>query len=638
MKSRYKFFIMGVAALMLVSPNFNPMPAISSSCPNVQFVFARGSGASLGGTEYMAFKNAIGDTLKKHLPTLDYDIYELGSSTQNGYQYPAISVEAPSVLLETYINAGKVGKFGASIKQGTRELISYIQSIAKSCSDTKFVLVGYSQGAMVISQTLPQLDADKIIYVATAGDPKLYLPEGYGANPAACLGSQYYSAYRANVPDCRTDRGILGALKPYQPSAYHGKLGAWCNSGDFMCGSYFDLLNQDGLMKPHISYSTNGSFVEMSQLITYAIAQYYPNSSLTMAKPVITTGPDVAFLIDTSNSMQFMFSKFPPSAISLATKVIQQGGRIALYEYRDLTDPFEARQLCDFSCTLPEFTRLLTNITLGGGGWTINESALSGALYVMNTLKWQAGVNKSIVLITDDGFKNPDDDGTTIQQVVRRSLEIDPVSIYTVTEPTYLPEEYSAITEPTGGYAYTMQEFMSNSDGISNRPVARLSQNFYGTMVGESLAFDASASTAADAPIIRYEWDLNGDEIYEFTTVEPIINHIYSDEFNNYIRVKVVDTRGHSSMMNARVVAANPANDATVSDLVALQNDKNIELSYRLQSAPLALIIVNDYLLGFTAKTNLVLTSMPSNCTITVIPISADGRQGSAASIALTDG
>jgi hypothetical protein len=35
-------------------------------------------------------------------------------------------------------------------RQGARDLLSHVQSTLSSCPDTKFVLVGYSQGAMVV--------------------------------------------------------------------------------------------------------------------------------------------------------------------------------------------------------------------------------------------------------------------------------------------------------------------------------------------------------------------------------------------------------------------------------------------------------------------------------------------------------
>ena len=83
-----------------------------------------------------------------------------------------------------------------------------------SCPGTKYVVGGYSQGAMVVSKALGSLNADRIIYAATFGDPKIYLPEGKGILPAACRGENL-SDYRMYVPDCQAYKGLLGAYVPY---------------------------------------------------------------------------------------------------------------------------------------------------------------------------------------------------------------------------------------------------------------------------------------------------------------------------------------------------------------------------------------------------------------------------------------
>lgn len=110
--------------------------------------------------------------------------------------------------------------------------------------------MGYSQGAMVVAQSLEYFKSGELIYVAMFGDPELYLPEGRGAWPAACRGKNL-SPYRVFVPNCHTDNGSLGTRNPYEIARFRGKYGLWCNNNDFICGSSKNLLRGDG----HIEYS-----------------------------------------------------------------------------------------------------------------------------------------------------------------------------------------------------------------------------------------------------------------------------------------------------------------------------------------------------------------------------------------------
>lgn len=110
------------------------------------------------------------------------------------------------------------------------------------------MLAGYSQGAMVVAEAVKSFRFDQVIYVALFGDPKLYLPEGKGLLPDACLGRNY-SLYRVYVPNCRTHTGSLGERDPYVYGELSGKYGLWCNSDDYICGSTALPWNYSGHLK-----------------------------------------------------------------------------------------------------------------------------------------------------------------------------------------------------------------------------------------------------------------------------------------------------------------------------------------------------------------------------------------------------
>lgn len=172
--------------------------------------------------------------------------------------YDAIAITAGNAL-GTYVSAGEAYSFGKSVAGGIKELKYYAQERTASCPNTYWVLAGYSQGAMVVADSLSSFPEDRVVYIMFFGDPKLYLPEGEGFNPPACRGDNL-SEYRVYVPDCNTDNGILGARKPYEYAAFAGRYGLWCNNNDFICGSSKNPL----ITRGHSLYEENGSIRDAS--------------------------------------------------------------------------------------------------------------------------------------------------------------------------------------------------------------------------------------------------------------------------------------------------------------------------------------------------------------------------------------
>lgn len=427
--------IMLMAIFML--PGTSPK-ASAAGCPDLKVIFARGSGGTRWeDPNYLTFKSAMMDKLA--LTHIDYAFEDL--------DYPAVSIASITTLLTTFVSGGEAYKFGESVAKGVEELQNIINST--ECPNTRYMLGGYSQGAMVISKALPYLNADKIIYAATFGDPKLYLPEGYGAVPAACKGENL-SNYRAYVPDCRAYSGMLGGYNPYQTTEYIDKLGAWCHKGDFFCSSHLNIGD-------HLAYTSDGIYAEASKTIFDKITQAFGIENLYVAPH------DTAILIDSTWSMRPIMRNIKDNALELAEATLESGGRVALYDYRDLNDGYEPVEHCNFdTCTLETFKKGLEEIN-GDGGGDDPESLLGSSFQVMKKLNWQQGATKSLVVFTDDVYHDPDFDNTTLADVVRLSKEIDPVSFYVVLprQKWDLGKEFKNLVEATGG-AVTSAEFLAD--------------------------------------------------------------------------------------------------------------------------------------------------------------------------------
>ena len=446
--------ILAAIVVGLLVPISTPMHAASINCPKLRIVFARGSGGKRW--EDKNYKSFAG-WIEKNLTASGW--------SKSGYDfvdldYPAIGINIDNfwAVLGAYFGAGDSYEFGRSVNTGVKNLLEMVNS---SCPDTKYVLGGYSQGAMVVSKAIHSISSDKIIYVATFGDPKLYLPEGKGLFPSACKGKNL-SDYRAYVPDCHAYEGMLGSYKPYEPVGYEGKLGTWCNKKDIFCSSYLSLND-------HLSYASDKESEDLYKDASKMIVAK-ANAAFNMKNSFVSSH-DTAFLIDSTGSMDGLTQKYRDEALRLAKETLDSGGRVALYDYKDYKEGYEPAKGCDFyDCTIEKFTEKLDKIIFNGGrDW--EESLLGSSFAVMKELKWKYGSTKTLVVLTDAGYHNPDYDlnRTTLEDVVKLSKLIDPVHIYVVTLPDLL-EEYQELTTATGGKAVNIEQ---NLAAMRNEIMAR---------------------------------------------------------------------------------------------------------------------------------------------------------------------
>lgn len=631
---------------LISPPSFAQSSARSNNCDDVRFIFARGSGEALSGPSMSAWHDEIISAIGETAANFSYSFYELGSQSQNGHQYPAITVSDNLSgyinLAGAYFSGGEAFRFGASVEEGINELRAYISNVSWSCPETKFVLGGYSQGAMVLSASLPAFDASKIIYVSTFGDPKLYLPEGKSTflgvipkTPDACRGLNL-SPYRISVPDCHAYEGVLGSYRPYQPDAYAGKVGTWCNEKDIMCSSGASISD-------HTAYVSSNLYRDAASVIARKLSLAFPDRA-DWAEALKNAKHNVAFVIDTTLSMNSMIGRYRTEAKRLAARVKADGGSVALFEYRDLNESFKTRQLCDFSCDASEFNSQIDRLVTKGGGSDIIESALSALLATMNSLDWQPGATKSIILLTDAGYHIPDYDGTTFADVVQRSLEIDPVNIFVVApEKSSNNPQLQNLANATSGQVFALgrTELSDITEAILNRPVARLALSSYSGSVGEEFYFNASASYSTNGDIVRYDWDLDGDGVFEFINSGSTISHTYDQETSHAIQVRVTDSLGSISTMSAVVTVAPELSAPTVvTDLKATpQPDGAISVDFKSTGAKV-LLVTGDLVRGFVEikndAGNFILQDIPEDLTVTLVPYSATGERGLASSIRIS--
>lgn len=416
--------IMLIIGSLLVAPI---EPVVAADCPDVSIVFARGSGGERWTDQnYLAFKKALNEKLAGS--GIDYSFVDL--------DYPAVGISNPLTLIGAYVGGGEAYEFGKSVNEGVSMLTELVNH---TCPNTKYVVAGYSQGAMVVSKSLRQLDAKKVIYAATFGDPKLFLPEGFGIMPEACTGGNL-SDYRMYVPDCRAYIGKLGTYTPYRPSDFVGKYGTWCNKMDVFCSSYLSIDD-------HTSYVGDNLYEDASKVIYDKIADAFSLEKKNFAVH------NTVIMIDSTKSMQPLIDQYKAEALRLTKLTLDGGGKVALYDFKDLSEEYGPIKHCDFETCTYERVRAELNLLEAKNLWHNSdwpESVLSSAHKIMQWVDWDEGATKSIVVLTDANYHNPDRDGTTYEQVVRLSREIDPVNFYVVTTEEAAPY-YEDLTQDTDG-------------------------------------------------------------------------------------------------------------------------------------------------------------------------------------------
>ena len=143
------------SALFLISA-IVPVGAGEPGCSDVQIVGVRGSGQS-------GYGEQVGDVVR----TLERDIGASGRSVSAvALEYPAISIsDSFGLVLLT-------GEYDRSVAAGMAELRLTVDDVTDSCRETQIVLIGYSQGAQVIKQTMENTVPDaRIASVVLLADP-----------------------------------------------------------------------------------------------------------------------------------------------------------------------------------------------------------------------------------------------------------------------------------------------------------------------------------------------------------------------------------------------------------------------------------------------------------------------------------
>lgn len=179
---RARLLLSVVAAAM--SPLAVAVPAAAAPCPDVEVVFARGTGEPPG---VGGIGQSFVDALRTARPDSSVAVYAV--------DYPASSQFDDRMA------------FAATVVDGIRDAGSHVAATAANCPATRIVLGGYSQGAVVsgfvtaaevppgvpreyVPAPLPAEVADHVAAVTLFGLPSGPWLQSYGAPPVV-IGPRY---------------------------------------------------------------------------------------------------------------------------------------------------------------------------------------------------------------------------------------------------------------------------------------------------------------------------------------------------------------------------------------------------------------------------------------------------------------
>jgi cutinase len=205
----------GVLATTAALFNASLPTAVAQPCPDVEVVFARGTGEAPG---VGGVGQAFVDSLRSQLGAKSVDVYAVNYLASSEFD----NREA----------------FASTVVDGIRDAGAHVQATAANCPNTKIVLGGFSQGAVVagfvtadavppgvpaalVPAPLPLDVADHVAAVTLFGRPSGEFLSTYGAPPIT-IGPVYAAK---TVDLCASDDTICNGAPGGNPTIAHALYG-----------------------------------------------------------------------------------------------------------------------------------------------------------------------------------------------------------------------------------------------------------------------------------------------------------------------------------------------------------------------------------------------------------------------------
>jgi len=96
---------------------------------------------------------------------------------------------------------------------------------------------------------------------------------------------------------------------------------------------------------------------------------------------------------------------------------------------------------------------------------------------------------------------------------------------------------------------------------VSGTPPNAEANGPYSGLSSVPVTLSASGSSDGDGTIVSYEWDVNGDGVFDVLSVSPTIDYDYPAGYSGLVRVRVTDDSGLSATDDAQVLVADDVDE-----------------------------------------------------------------------------
>ncbi len=550
--------VVALAASIIGPLAYAPQASAASDCPSYEVIGARGSGQTEKDREMR-----MGPEVHDFFVSLRALV---GRDVVNGYgvHYPAVDVKSLSGV-GAALHIGFLGKYTGSVRDGQRDTEARMRWRHRNCRDTRFILTGYSQGAQVVGDVAQRSTMRSLVAaVALFGDPY------FNADSWSARGGNDPSAYGAFGP------------RPEWDESLRGRVFSYCHWHDIICNVSYRHYVAPGVVyiRDPFAASISAHGTPAYRLVAHGgrgdagqAAREVATAIGFVPSPIPYAGPlDVAFVIDSTGSMSDEIEEVKEDVTALVEQIaaIDPDYRLALVDYKDVPEEesdYQARLDSDFTTDTSAFDREAEGLIAEGGG-DEPESVYSGLMTALN-LNWRAGAKKIVIQIGDAPAKDPEPiTGYTLRSVQAKALSVDPATIDTIQsgEESEAQESFSQIAAATGGQYLQLSE--SEPAGLVSAITDEIRRNTAApyavlsipsaAVAGRPVTLSAGASYGMGEPIAGYDWDFNGDGVFDASTTDPVATYTYPAPVSGTATVRVRSTSGLASLASAPIVVQAP--------------------------------------------------------------------------------
>ena len=218
----------------------------------------------------------------------------------------------------------------------------------------------------------------------------------------------------------------------------------------------------------------------------------------------------------------------------------------------------------DFSTDKNAIIAAINSLTAAGGG-DPDETVFGGLMMAIQS-PWRNDAEKAILLIGDGLPHDPErvDGEYTHSSVIAAANAVSPgvgstparpVHIYPVAITTFtqLRPAFQLLADGTNGTLFeatttgeVSSAMLAAMDAAVHAPAALASTSSV-AQIGSPVTFDALASYDTNTVIARYEWDFDGDGVFDRISADPITTYTYPAAFNGLATLRVTNDGGYTT-------------------------------------------------------------------------------------------